>query len=214
MGLLLARCWSTGTGSLWRCGSAAVAGPESAAFPVLLGRSSPTIARVTERRRTPSPPASTTAHARAASSVTAHSRPRDHLQRGHDRRAAGTPIAEEVDHPIDPARAIDCEHELPPLSQRSSAQPEQVLHCVPHSCVHGVRCFPQRLVMHQPCRNRGGHELEGLRMKARGHWRFRALRSAILHGGDGNRTGWMAPRTWERPALTSGHRHRECGPAP
>lgn len=99
------------------------------------------IARVTERSRIPSPPASSTAHAPAASSVTAHLRLRAHRQPEYDGRGAGTPIAEEVDHPIDPARAIGGEHEHPPPSPRAAAQPEQSLHCVLPSCVHGVRCF-------------------------------------------------------------------------
>jgi hypothetical protein len=38
------------------------------------------------------------------------------------------PIAEEVDHPIDPARAIDGEHEHPQPSARPAAQPGKSLH--------------------------------------------------------------------------------------
>ena len=52
-------------------------------------------------------------------------------------------------------------------------------------------------------------------MKARGNWRFHALRSAIprvrsaiVHSVHRNRTGWAAPRLWETPALTFGHRRR------
>jgi hypothetical protein len=68
--------------------------------------------------------------------------------------------------------------------------------------------------VHQPYHNRGGREVEGLRMKAGGNWGCRALRSAVPHSVDRNRTGWMAPRVWETPALTSGHRHGGGGRAP
>jgi hypothetical protein len=63
----------------------------------------------------------------------AHPRPRGHRQPGYDGRGGATPITEEVDCSIDPSRAIDGEHEHPPRSARSVAQPEQSLHGFLHS---------------------------------------------------------------------------------
>jgi hypothetical protein len=150
------------------------------------GRSSPTIARVTERRRIPSPPASTTAHVLAAWLSTAHPRTR-HRQPGYGDRGGGTPIAEEVDHPIDPARPIESEHQHPARSAPSTPQLDRSLHRVrPPPLVTSTTevISPAARASAVPQQRRPGR-----RRLTAGGWRFRALRSAIPHGVERNRTG-------------------------